>query len=52
MSRYLCNKYVNHFRNDPKLFIGAFVNTVRNSFAYEVSPSQTYRIKRKTLKQI
>ncbi|KAJ9675836.1 hypothetical protein PVL29_024670 [Vitis rotundifolia] len=50
--RYLCNKYVDHFRNNPKLSIGAFMNIVRTSLACEVSPSQAYRTKRKTLKQI
>ncbi|KAJ9671056.1 hypothetical protein PVL29_027177 [Vitis rotundifolia] len=40
-SRYLCNKYVNHFRSNLKLSIGAFMIIVRNSLAYEVSP-RTY----------
>ena len=51
-SRYLCNKYVDHFRNNSKLSIGAFMNTVRSSLACEVSPSQAYRTKKKALKQI
>ena len=52
MSRYLRNNYVNHFRNNSKLCIGAFINIVRNSLACEVSPSQAYRTKKKALKQI
>ena len=51
-SRYLCKKYVDHFRNNSKLSIGAFMNTVRSSLACEVSPSQAYRTKKKALKQI
>ena len=52
MSRYLRNNYVNHFRNNSKLCIGAFINIVRNSLACEVSPSQAYTTKKKALKQI
>ncbi|KAJ9700953.1 hypothetical protein PVL29_006333 [Vitis rotundifolia] len=51
-SRYLCKKHVDHFRNNPKLSSGAFMNTMRSSLACEVSPSQAYRTKKKTLKQI
>ena len=29
-SRYLWKKYVDHFLNDPKLFIGVFMNTMRS----------------------
>ncbi|KAJ9693795.1 hypothetical protein PVL29_009656 [Vitis rotundifolia] len=41
-SRYLCKKYVDHFRNNPKLSIRAFMNTVRSSLPCE----------KKALKQI
>lgn len=51
-SKYLCNKFVDHFKHNPKLSIGAFMNTVRSSLACEVSPTQAYRTRKKTLKQI
>ena len=49
---YLCKKHVDHFINNPKLSIRAFMNTVRSSLACEVSLSQAHRINKKTLKQI
>ena len=51
-SRYLCNKYVEHFKNSVKLSIRTFMKIVRNSLICKVSPSQAYRTKKKTLKQI
>ena len=50
--RYLCKKYVDHFRNNPKLSISVFMNTMRSSLVCELSPNQTYRIKKKAPKQI
>ncbi|KAJ9702962.1 hypothetical protein PVL29_004634 [Vitis rotundifolia] len=35
-SRYLCNKFVDNFKHNPKLSIGAFLNTVKSSLAWLV----------------
>ena len=46
----MCNKYVNHFRNNPKLSIGEFMNIVRSSLTFEVYHSSL--TKKKPPKQI
>lgn len=49
-SMYLCSKFVDHFKLNPKLSIGTFMNTVRSSLACEVFPTQAYRTRKKDTK--